>query len=179
MVYLTTTYPFYFATMGGNDAKAVVFEINGLKLDERLIYPDEDYVIYAASERLGKPLTDDQKRHVCNDLDLFQGMWRKSLGFLGNCAYGGTIPTNAITRYCLFDPAARPELAFHIMDASINRLNHEHQGHQYRQIIEWCFGDRKRLPMVSEAKSDEERKFWVAQSRDRTGIQVKECRTTA
>jgi hypothetical protein len=174
MVYLTTTYPFYFATPTKGDDKAVVFEIDAEKLDKALLYPDEDYVVHVATERSGKPLTEEQRQRVCTDLDLFQNMWRKSLAFLGNCAYRGTIPAKAIKRYCLFDAAARPDLAFHFMDTSISLLNHEHQGREHRHVIQWCFGDRKRLPMVAEAETEEERKFWLAQSRDRTGIEVVE-----
>jgi hypothetical protein len=172
MVYLTTAYPFYFATMSRDEKVVVVFEIDAKKLDKDRLYPDEDYVTHVAQVRHGKPLAEEQKRHACDNLDLFRGMWRKSLAFLGNCAYRGTIPPKVITRYCLFDSAARPDLAFHCMDASINPLNYQFQGRQFAQVVGWFFGDRKLLPMIVEAESDEERKFWLAQSKDRTGIEV-------
>lgn len=171
MVYLTTAYPFYYATTGGEE-KAVVFEIDAETLDESLLHPDEDYIHHLVRSRTGEELTEEQDRQICRDLDLFQDQWRKSLAFLGNCAYRGTIPSKAITRYCLFDPAVRPDLAFHVMDASISLLNYEFQGHQFEQVVKWFFEDRKLLPMVEEAETDEEREFWRKQSKDRTGIEV-------
>ena len=171
MVYLTTAYPFYFAT-GSENKIAVVYEIDAHHLDEVRLYPDEDFVTLLARDRRGKELTKGQSRHVRNNLDLFQNMWRKSLVMLGNCAYRGTVPAKAITRYCLFNSAARPELTFHCMDASINMLNYQFEGGNYGKVVAWFFGDRKLLPMVDQAETTEERDFWLAQSKDRTEIEV-------
>jgi len=176
MVYLTTAYPFYYATMNPKERRCVVFEIDAARLDERRLYPDEDYLFHRMLQRDGKTPTREQHRRLCADLDLFQRLWPNSLTLLGNCAYLGTIPRRAITRYCHFDSALRPELASYCMDASISFANYEQQGKQFEKVVAWFFGDRKVLPMVAEAETAEERQFWVAQSKDRTGIEVVELR---
>ena len=114
-----------------------------------------------------------------------------SLAFLGNCCYQGTIPPECITRYCVFDPKARPALTAEMADDPvINLLNYSIKGEVYRRLVAWMFGDRKVLPMVAEAKEQIEamqkspggREFldnakkslalWKKESRDRTGIHV-------
>ena len=171
MVYLTTAYPFYFATMGKDDSTALVLEIDGKSLKSNLLYPDEDYVAYLAEKRNGQ-LIPEQRQAVRENLEAFKNLWPRSLMFLGTCAYRGVIPARAITRYCHFDFKARPDLAYHIMDACISTLNYCDQGRHYEQVVKWFFEDRKLLPMVDEAESEEERAFWLAQSKDRTGILV-------
>ena len=171
MVYLTDAYPFYYATMS-REKPCVVFEIDAAQLDQRRLYPDEDYLYHLMYQRDRKLPTKAQHQRLCADLDMFQHMWTKSLVFLGNCAYRGTIPRKAITRYCQFDSAKRPELTAYCMDATISLLNYELQGPEFQKVVAWFFGDRKLLPMVAEAETPEERKLWTAQSKDRTGIEV-------
>lgn len=172
MVYLTTAYPFYYATRGHDDPTIVVYEIDSKKLDEARLYPDEDFVGELVRIQGGDMPTEAQKRAIRENLEAFQNMWPKSLAALGNCAYRGTIPPKAITRYCLFDYAARPELTFCCMDALINVLNYRFQGDELEKLVAWFFGDRKLLPMVDDAETEKDRKLWVAQSKDRTGIEV-------
>lgn len=172
MVYLTTAYPFYYATRGQDHPTVVVFEIDATKLDEARLYPDEDFVGELIRMRDGGMPTESQQKAIRENLEAFQNMWRKSLAALGNCAYRGTIPPRAITRYCLFDSAARPELTFCCMDASINVMNFRFQGNELEKLVAWFFGDRKLLPQVNDAETDEDRKLWVTQSKDRTGIEV-------
>lgn len=135
MVYLTTTYPFYFATMSRDEKIGVVYEIDTRHLDEDKLHPDEDFITHLANKRREKPLTEAQNRHVCKTLDVFQDMWRKSLMMLGNCAYQGRIPPKAITRYCLFDSAARPELTAYCMDAVISMMNFQFEGDKHRPVV--------------------------------------------
>lgn len=172
MVYLTTAYPFYFATMSREEKVGVVFEIDAKQLDQKRLHPDEDFLNQLLFQRDRKVPTKAQHESLRADLDMFQHMWMKSLAKLGNCAYRGTVPRRAITRYCLFNSALRPDLAFHCMDASISFMNYEWQGEGFQKVVEWFFGDRKLLPMVDESETPEERKLWVAQSKDRTGIEV-------
>ena len=87
MVYLTTAYPFYFAAANSDEQKVVVFEIDATKLDERRLHPDEDFIAEVMHDRDGKMPTEAQKDHIRENLDLFRGMWPKSLAELGNCAY--------------------------------------------------------------------------------------------
>jgi len=172
MVYLTTAYPFYFATMSRQEKHGVVFEIDSTELDQKRLYPDEDYLYHTMYQRDRKTPTKEQHQYLCANLDTFQHLWTKSLAQLGNCAYRGTVPRRAITRYCHFKSALRPELAAYCMDATISLLNYEWQGPEFQKIVAWFFGDRKRLPMVDDAEDDKERAFWTAQSKDRTGIVV-------
>ena len=152
--------------------KAVVFEVDPAGLDQTLLYPDEDYVAHLMYERDLREPTAKQKTHIHANLEVFRHLWTKSIAELGNCAYQGTIPPQAITRYCLFDTAARPELTLHVRNSLISLMNYAMYGRHNQQIAAWCFGDQKNLPMVVGSTSDEERQFWLAQSTDRTGIEV-------
>ena len=101
------------------------------------------------------------------------------------------ISSQNITRYCIFDPKVRPELAEELSgDPCINLANYSSQGKSYRQLVAWMFGDRKALPLVADAKemidilrhSDLDMEYlenarkllalWKKESRDRKGIKV-------
>jgi hypothetical protein len=58
------------------------------------------------------------------------------------------------------------------MDALISVLNYRFQGDEFEKIVAWFFEDRKLLPMATDAETEESRKFWLKQSKDRTGIVV-------
>ncbi len=172
MVYLTTAYPFYFGCLNRSTKTLVVFEIDGDALDKQCFYPDEDFIIELLGRHEGRELTPEEKGFVRIMIRTYRNQWRNSLRFLGNCAYKGTIPPSAITRYCLFTPAARPHITADLIDPPINTLNFQFQGGHFKKVVAWFFGNRRLLPMVDEAETPEERKLWLAHSEDRTGIEV-------
>jgi hypothetical protein len=182
MVYLTLAYPLYFA-MNPQDKRIAVVEIDFRKLDEDLLYPDEDFVAQARhGENDGD--FDTIHREVRESLEDHRSQWRQSIMRLGNCCYKGVIPSKAITRYCIFDVDARPDVAFEMLTPVISMTNFAIKGRDYMQFVDWMFGDRKTLPMIQEVKDlpedypDREKAlvFWRKQSKDRTGIEVVQVR---
>jgi hypothetical protein len=188
-VYLTVAYPFYFALC--HEGLAAVVEIAAGGLDRTKLFPDEDFVTNVLAMRDGQELCPYQKKDIWHILHTYGAYWKESLRFQGNCCYQGTISPHYITRYCIFDPKARPALAEEISgDPLINLDNYSSKGKSYQQLVAWMFGDRKVLPMVAEAKDvieslrhspldreylEDARKWlalWKKESRDRTGIDV-------
>ena len=189
MVYLTVAYPFYYALC--HEGIAGVVEIEATGLDRERFFPDEDFLTNAFSSQAGQELPPHRKEEIREMLHTYGDYWQESLRFQGNCCYQGTIQRGYITRYCIFDPKARPALEFEIAgDPCINLDNYAMKGKSYQQLVAWMFGDRKVLPMVAEAKEliesfrdspanveylEEARKslaLWKKESRDRTGIEV-------
>ena len=189
MVYLTVAYPFYFALC--HEGLAGVVEIEARGLDQKGFFPDEDFLTNVFTKQAGQELDTYQKEELRVMLHTYGDHWQESLRFQGNCCYQGTISPDYITRYCIFDPKARPALAEEISgDPCINLDNYSMKGKSYQQLVAWMFGDRKVLPMVAEAKEqiallrrstmdaeylEDARKWlalWKKESRDRTGIDV-------
>jgi hypothetical protein len=191
MVYLTVAYPFYFALC--HEGLAGVVEIEARGLDRKRFFPDEDFLTNAFTMRDGQELDQHQQGDIRVMLHTYGDYWKDSVRFQGNCCYRGTVPPYHITRYCIFDPKVRPALAEEISgDPCINLDNYSMKGKLYQQLVAWMFGDRKVLPMVAEAKEhidllrrssmdaeylEDARNLlalWKKESRDRTGIDVRE-----
>jgi hypothetical protein len=165
-------------------------EIDTKGLSRKRFFPDEDFIAFVLSRQDVQEL-DAVHGHSRDSLEAYQDRWKMSLGYLGNCCYQGIIPPHCITRYCLFDPKARPELASEMRDDPvINLLNYSSMGQSYRRLVAWMFGDRKVLPMVADTKNQivamqrsaggrefvdaaqQQLALWKRESSDRTGIHV-------
>ena len=189
MVYLTVAYAFYFALC--HEGLAGVVEIETRGLDRKGFFPDEDFLTNAFAMHGGQELDAARKGDIRVMLHTYGDYWKESVRYQGNCCYQGTISPRFITRYCIFDPKARPVLAEEISgDPCINLGNYETKGKSYQQLVAWMFGDKKVLPMVAECKElielfrgspanaeylEDARKglaLWKKESRDRTGIEV-------
>jgi hypothetical protein len=188
MVYLTVAYPFYFAL--SHKGTVAVVEIDTKGLSRKRFFPDEDFIALVLSRQDEKEL--DAVHGTSRDsLDAYQDRWKLSLGYLGNCCYQGTIPPECITRYCLFNPKARPELAAEMRDDPlVNLTNYAAMGQSYRRLVAWMFEDRKVLPMVADTRKEirsmrksslgaefvdaaqKRLALWKKESGDRTGIDV-------
>jgi hypothetical protein len=195
MVYLTVAYPFYFAL--SHKGISAVVEIDTKGLNRKRFFPDEDFIALALSRQEEKEL-DAVHGQSRDSLEGYQDRWKMSLGLLGNCCYQGTIPARCITRYCLFDPLVRPELAAEMRDEPlVNLTNYAAMGQSYRRLVAWMFGDRKVLPMVADTKKQilsmqrsplgtefvdsakEQLALWEKESSDRRGIDVWEHEAVA
>ena len=201
MVYLTTAYPFYFATNtldGDEDEKAIVFEIDGKGLSENLFYPDEDFIVQGISDEQRKKwgLPNDnfaKTMKIRNSIEDYKTNWKTSINALGNVCYKGIIPPESITRYCVVDFKKRVELYFDVGDPVISIGNYGFLGEHYRRLVEWFFGDCKNYPTKNPivipndlTKQERETKYYKdlikmaknqkeyvkKQSKDRTGIEV-------
>ena len=152
MVYLTSAYPFYFGLSTGNDRDdglKVVFEIDTDKLDQDDLYPDEDYVVQSLAAAHNVPIAEihDQVRSNLEQyrLEGDKPAWCRSVEVMSTCAYRGTVPPQAITRYCLFDWHRRPALTAMAWNEGPH-IGCDLESH--RKLTEWFFGDRRRLPRI-------------------------------
>lgn len=105
-VYLTTLYGLYFAAAAvREDAhSAVVFEIDGVDMDDDRFSPDEDAIVQ--SMVCAGIITNEEMPTVAQRIHLptnDEGWWRTSLTMLGTASYVGAIPVEAITRYAVIN----------------------------------------------------------------------------
>ena len=153
MVYLTTAYGFYFALAHDydDDGIKIVFEIESDRLDQDLLFPDEDFVAQLHSHRLNAPLEtihDDLRDNLeeitfrSDDGQQISG-WQLSITATTTCCYKGIIPPQAITRYCIFHSRLRPRLTAMCFNEGPH-LGGPHEDH--RRLGLWMFGNRKKLP---------------------------------
>ena len=145
MVYLTTAYAFYFAIFHPKGGDAVVLEIDTRRLDQSLLFPDEDFIVQReASDDLDRIAV--VHKRLKQNLDGFQDQWSVSVSGLGTCAYRGVIQPEAIERYCVFRPEERPGMAIMVGDPELSIRGHAFNSKKYRAVTAWFFGDRKTLP---------------------------------
>ena len=157
MVYLTTTYPGYFAmnaaAPGLKDGELpAIVEVDLEELWDLDLYPDEDFLEQCSRgvEGVVPPGFTTMKERTAwyrDNIDRFQHLWKKSMEYLGNVAHCGTVPPEAITRICVFDPAKAPWLGMWWMDPSITPLNFMIMRHKYENLTRWMFGEE--LPAES------------------------------
>lgn len=142
MVYLTSAYAPYFAISSCTDeGKGLVIEVESDRLDQTLLHPDEDFIAQALAHQRGCGI-EDVHDEVRGTLEDYRHHWRDSLSGLGNCAYRGAVPLSAITRACVIDLRANPEVSLIACDPCISLLNFRFCGDKYRSILAWLFGDR-------------------------------------
>ena len=89
----------------------MVIEIDSTWLDQRLLYPDEDFVAQLVAQQINTSIAaiHDDIRENLTDMT-FQDpsgnvvpAWEVRLATLATCCYRGVIPRAAMTRYCVFD----------------------------------------------------------------------------
>lgn len=156
-VYLTEIYSGYFAANASQEGeKWGILEIETEALDSKLFRPDEDFLEQCsrrgvAQSRLdpkdrpasllekaaGKQGMLDRTRFFRKNLDEFSFLWRKSVEVLGNCAYKGKIPKDAITKAVTFDPSTNSFMAHAWMDPTITPMNHLICQGKYRALTRW------------------------------------------
>lgn len=144
-VYLTDAYPLYFSVNAANtkNSQPAIIEIDTDKLDQSKLYPDEDVLEQAGRKADDLPKDWDMNKrteHYRTLLPMYnRGEWKKSLEAMGTCAYGGTIPPEAITRIVIIDHKKQAGLCWTAMDASISLLNYNFMKGKYRALTNWIF----------------------------------------
>lgn len=143
MVYLSTAYAPYFAlnSLGDGDT-ALIIEVDTDQLDPARCYPDEDFVAQCLAYQEKRPLKPVHDG-VQADLESYQHLYSLSVERMGNLAYRGSVPADAITRYVSLTPESQPDLCMMSMDPCISPLNYQFCATKYRSIIAWLFGDRE------------------------------------
>jgi hypothetical protein len=191
MVYVTSAYPFYFAMHTSADlddqAEPLVIEIDSTRLNRHLLYPDEDFVAQFVAEQTGKPIEEIHGDITADLVDISTSCqdtsgkpaqtWEASLAALATCCYRGVIPRRAMTRYCVFNWRLRPLLAAMTFNEG-PYLGGPHE--QYRQLTQWMFGGRRKLPTFipdlgdgfQHVLSGLRRAHFKLEEDDRTGITI-------
>lgn len=142
LVYLSRCYAPYFALNASEDSdKWGIVEIDTNFLDPELFYPDEDHLFF--NDELDSEEAAVFRAHAP---DNYRSMWLDSLESLGNCAYGGVIPPEAIRRIAVFDPGSNQSIVWAAIDPSITPMNHKFCGNFYADLTQWFFGG----PMTPE-----------------------------
>ena len=149
LVYLTDAYAGYFAAAGAEDGeKWVVLEIDPDYLDHEDFLPDEDFIEQAhrGAKKADLPewFGDDLKerhRYIWENLESWSHAWKDSLEHMGNVAYAGEIPPEAIVRYGVFDPKSASGLAGAMLDPSVSIMNYRFVGAKYKAMTRWFVGD--------------------------------------
>ncbi len=145
-VYLTNTYAAYFAINSvpekvntkAKGPQCAIIEIDTDKLDTFYMVPDEDALEQA--QRGQDNIQGDmfQRTEIYrNNMDQYVGTdaWETSLAVLGNCAYMGDIPPEAISKVIWLRCTDMPNVTLAAMDAAITLQNFMFAGNQHRAII--------------------------------------------
>lgn len=144
MVYLTVAYAPYFASCVTDTDKEriAIIQIDLGKLDKDKLYPDEDFIEQALrGKKLGD--SDDMKKrtlYVRKHIGDWQHEWEKSLKHLGNVAFRGAVPPEAITKIVAFDPKSNPRVFVDTLNPTITLDNYRFCGEKYRALTGWFFG---------------------------------------
>lgn len=144
-VYLSNAYAFYFAeaaAIGTNDLLIVEVDV-----DEKNLYPDEDFLGFATKENeIGKNIPDLVERTlfmrdwiVEQPFKVRKDLTQKSLEFMGNAAYRGTITPDRITRMALIPNAEVGRIILQEFDPIISPINYRFMGEQYREFQKSLF----------------------------------------
>lgn len=145
-VYLSRFYAGYFAlcAAGENDESVGIIEVDRSKLIFKNYHPDEDYV-----EQFYRKMMVDQglvqlsrRMHwIRRNIEGFIQEAPHSYRNLGNVAYCGVIPPEAIMRVTLFHFKKNPFLASCLMEPTITVANAKIMGRYYELIQKWLLGD--------------------------------------
>ena len=71
----------------------------------------------------------------------FGHVWEKSIKGLGNCAHGGVIPPEAITRVSFVDPKGIGAMRHMAADPMISLMNYAFCQNKYKALTRWFMGD--------------------------------------
>lgn len=149
LVYLTNAYAPYFASCASsNNENWVIIEIDVKKLDILNLLPDEDFMEQATrridlTNEYFNSLIECGNSVECrtkwfrDNLYDFRGMTGSSIDGIGNCAYHGDIPLEAITRIVSIDPKLHWDICQLGLDPSITLGNYAVCGKRYRALTKW------------------------------------------
>jgi hypothetical protein len=146
-IYLTKAYAVHFAisAMRKRDKMAAIIEVNMDELDTFNLAPDEDYLeqVTRSEEGLSKIIgSDDMTQRTLwfrqRALGDFSHLYEDSLTGLGNCAYYGGIPLEAIKRIAYIPINHK---LIYASDPTITLMNYAIMGPYYRNLMRYVFGE--------------------------------------
>ena len=159
LVYLTNAYAGYFAYQAVPEAEnseeqfAIPWgfiQVDTSRLDPNKFLPDEDWLEQATRHADGpwpKWCSEEGSLSMIErtawfrkHLEEFSHLWQRSLQELGNCAYQGEIPPEAIQSVVLFTPNTNTTMALLALAPQISLANYAISGAKYRSITRWFLG---------------------------------------
>jgi hypothetical protein len=144
LVYLTDAYAPYFAFSATKKGQRLgIIEVDTDMLDEARLLPDEDFLENVSRGEFPEA-GEELVGRTCwfrDNLEEFQHHWVDSLEGLGNVAYRGAIPPEAITRISVFDPRSNPGIYQLVVDPAVSVLAYQVTAPKYRALIDWFFGE--------------------------------------
>ena len=153
-VYLSTTYPIYFATVamdrlkkaGQGHERIAVLEIETDMLDSSLLVPDEDLLEQSGRNRdhLDPGLSMEERTEWYRDnIERWahSDLWRESLKYMGTCGYLDGISPEAITRVAYVDILAddHKALLMNTYDVTVTIENHSVMAGSNAAFVNWLF----------------------------------------
>lgn len=152
-VYLTTAYPWHFAAVASEQKGiGLILEINRNYLMPWKLCPDEDFM-EQGSRGCGPTKTAPNLAPVEWSMKKRTMHYRKiarfnapladeSLGHMGTCAYYGTIPFLAVTRYVLIEWAKLHfEMRLRAVDSMVSIMNYRILKSRHEAFCRWFFND--------------------------------------
>ena len=149
-VYLTLAYAGYFAmcACGAREVPWLVLEIETDQLDPDDLCPDEDYLEQSSRGNAGTDAaiigsTDmvERTKFFRDNIFDYANLFQESLEGLGNAQHVGIIPSDAITRYSVFEPKSNTSMAWTFADPTISLMNYHLLGAKYRAMTQWLMGE--------------------------------------
>lgn len=150
LVYLSVCYGPYYALQTAKDlgkGKIAIVEVETDLLDEWNFRPDEDFVEQVTrlskSNSAGIPgkSIDERTEYIRDHLGEFSDWWKRSVEFLGTCAYTGVIPPKAITRVAVVQTSKCKVMCFEANEPVISITNFRICGPQFRLLTKWFMGE--------------------------------------
>ena len=146
-VYLTSTYPVYFAmAVAGEKDKPVVLKV---EVDENQLYPDEDFLAQFASMQLGVALRDLPIDYHPSD---FKDLWRYALDGSGLVCTPQVNPESILDYKVLDDIGLAMQIGG---DATPHYLNYAVMGNYYQGCVKALFdgGEAEAWKAVEELRN--------------------------
>lgn len=148
-VYLTDIYGIFFGMCAAEETENIsIIEIDMDRLDESLLYPDEDFIEQSIRQNTIEPVWEDNNsisivertRLVRKNISDYKHLWEDSLNGIGNISYKSRIPTEAIRRVSTINREDAPNEFFLQIDPTITIQNALFAGNKYRFLTEVIFG---------------------------------------
>ena len=135
MVYLTDTYPIYFAVAAVPEDELDELAMIEVQVDEDNLYPDEDFLsqlVKAREKRLPESEEAIELQMINKDL------WKSSLEHLGNVAHKGSVRPECIKRIWTLNSKDKRHILLiaAAMDPVISVMNKRFCGDKYQELIE-------------------------------------------
>ncbi len=191
LVYLTNTYAPYYAMCSldnyKNGSGIGIVEIDTDYLDEDNFRPDEDFIEQASAKDERFPVQGSMEKRtkwINRHIDEFSHHWEKSITYLGNCAYKGAIPKQAITRVSIAKVRKCKTMIGQAMNPCIVLANFQFCSKQYQTILKWFMGEKvsvdewfnsqlvNPLPLLNESQRKEALSGWSKVLPDQSMIEV-------